>query len=70
MHSFSLLMSTEHLRDLQRQAAKARLGKAVQRSAPGEGDVASRPSPSTRSFLHSLMSTLRTRRHPQEAPWS
>ena len=70
MHSFSLLMSTEHLRGLQRQATKARLAKAVQSSAPVEGDHASRPSPSTRSLLHSLMSMLRTRRHPQEAPWS
>jgi hypothetical protein len=70
MHSFSLLMSTEHLRDLQRQAAVGRLAKAVPRSAPKEGDLASRPSPSKRAFLHSLMSLLRTRRHPQEAPWN
>jgi len=70
MHSLSLPMSTEHLRDLQRQAAKARLANAAQRSAPVEGDLVSRPSPSKHSFLHSLMSLLRTRRHPQEAPWS
>ena len=69
MHSFSLLMSTEHLRDLQRQAAMGRLAKAAPRSTPEEGDLASRPSPSKRSF-HSLMSLLRTRRHPQEASWN
>ena len=70
MHSFSPLMSAEQLRDLQRQAAKARLAKVVQRSAREEGELASSPSPSKRSFLQNVMSLLRTRRHPQEVPWS
>ncbi|HZJ49981.1 MAG TPA: hypothetical protein VFF07_03795 [Actinomycetota bacterium] len=69
MHSLSLLMSTEHPRDLQRQAAKARLAKAARRSTPAEEDSVS-SSPSKRPFLHGLMSLLRTRRHPEEARWS
>lgn len=69
MHSLSLLMSTEHLRDLQRQAAKARLAKAARRSAPVEVDSVS-SSTSKRSFLHGLMSLLWTRRHSEEARWS
>ena len=70
MHSLSLLMSTEHLRDLQREAAKARLAKAARRSVPAEEDFVSESSNSKRSFLHGLMSLRWTRRHPEEARWS
>ncbi len=70
MHSLSLLMSTEHLRDLQREAAKARLAKEARRWAPAEEDFVSESSNSKRSFLHGLTSLLWTRRHPEEARWS
>jgi hypothetical protein len=68
MHSLSLLMSTEHLRDLQRQAAKARLAKAARRSGPVDDSVPE-SSPSRRPLLHRL-SLNWTRRYPEEAPWS
>ena len=69
MHSLSLLMSTEHVRDLQRQATKARLANAARRSGPME-DLDPGSSTSKRPFLHSLMSLHWTRRYPEEAPWS
>ena len=69
MHSLSLLMSTEHLRDLQRQATKARLANAARRSGPVE-DFDPGSSTPKRPFLHSLMSLHWTRRYPEEAPWS
>lgn len=69
MHSLSLLMSTEHLRDLQRQAAKARLAKAARRSAPAE-EASVSSSTSKRPFLQGLMSLLWTRGHSEEARWS
>ncbi|MDQ3662178.1 MAG: hypothetical protein M3454_14195 [Actinomycetota bacterium] len=68
MHSLTLLMSTEHLRDLQRQAAKARLAKAAGRSATHRTD--SGPTPTKRSLLHNLLSLKLTHRHPEEARWS
>jgi hypothetical protein len=70
MHSLSLLMSTEHLRDLQREAAKARPAKEARRSAPAEEAFVSEPSNSKTPFLHGVMSLLWTRRHPEEARWS
>lgn len=69
MHSLTLLMSTEHLRDLQRQAIKARLANAARRLGHEE-DPDPGSSTSKRPFLHSLMSLHWTRRYPEEAPWS
>ena len=49
MHSLSLLMSTEHIRDLQRQAATGRLARAARRAAPAAEDFGSGSPLSKRS---------------------
>lgn len=67
MHSLSLLMSTEHVRDLQRQAASGRLARAARRSAPAEEDFVPGSSLSKRSFRPRLMSLVWSRHYPEEA---
>lgn len=67
MHSLSLLMSTEHVRDLQRQAATGRLVRAARRSALAEEDSVSGSSLSKRSFRPRLRSLVWSRHYPEEA---
>ncbi len=68
MHSLTLLVSTEHVHDLQRQAAQGRMARAARHSARLKTD--SGPMTAKEPLLHRVMNLQLTRRRPEEAPWS
>ena len=68
MHSLTLLVSTEHVHDLQRQAAQGRMAKAARHSGRLKTD--SGPTTTKRQLLHGLLNLGLPRRQPEEAPWS
>lgn len=68
MHSLTLLVSTEHVHDLQRQAAQGRMARAARHPARLKTD--SGPISPMGPLLHRVLNLQLTRRQPEEAPWS
>jgi hypothetical protein len=68
MHSLTLLVSTEHVHDLQRQASQGRMARAARHSARLKTD--SGPMTAKGPLLHRVLNLQLMRRQPEEAPWS